>query len=115
MAVDPADRLVGFLGAGLSRPHLHLWEIAVRRQLQRRGIGRALLLEAIGIARRLSLKSVTLTTLRNVKWSVPFYRQLGFHVMTSRELDARLVALLNNEADAGPPAIRRYAMRLLIA
>lgn len=113
--MDPADHPVGFLGAGLSRPHLHLWEITVRRQLQRRGIGRALLLEAIGIARRLSLKSVTLTTLRSVKWRVPFYRRLGFHLMTSKDPDARLVALLKSEAAAGPPAIRRCAMRLLIA
>jgi GNAT superfamily N-acetyltransferase len=112
VAVDSEDRPVGFLNAGIEGKALHIWELDVHLDWQGRGIGRALLQQAIEDARRYGLAAVTLTTFRDVAWNAPFYRKSGFRILEADEMDDRLAALLRDEAERGLPAARRCAMRL---
>lgn len=109
VATDAYDRPLGFLSAEVIVSELHILELSVALERQGRGIGKALVLAAIGAARARGLAAVTLTTFRDVPWNAPFYRRLGFEV-----LDApcpRLAAILREEAEHGLAADRRCAMR----
>jgi GNAT superfamily N-acetyltransferase len=117
VAVDTDDQPVGLLNAvienaGMEGKTLHIWELDVRLDWQGRGIGSALLQQAIEQARRYGLAGVTLTTFRHVAWNAPFYRKSGFRVLEADETGDRLAALLRDEAERGFPAARRCAMRL---
>jgi GNAT superfamily N-acetyltransferase len=112
VAVDAEDRPVGFLNAGIDGKMLHIWELDVHLDWQGRGIGRALLQQAIEESRQCGLAAVTLTTFRDVAWNAPFYRKSGFRILEAEGMDNRLAALLLDEAERGLPADRRCAMRL---
>jgi len=112
VAVDAKDRPVGFLNAGIEGKTLHIWELDVRLDCQRRGIGRALLQQAVEDARQRGLTAVALTTFRDIAWNAPFYAKSGFRILEADETDDRLAALLRDEAERGLPAARRCAMRL---
>ncbi|KUM24226.1 hypothetical protein AU467_07405 [Mesorhizobium loti] len=112
VAADDLDRPVGFLSAGIEGDALHIWELDVRLDRQGSGIGRALLDQAIGDARRRGLAAVTLTTFRDVVWNAPFYRKFGFRILEGAEIDERLASLLSGEAEHGMPPEQRCAMRL---
>ncbi len=113
--VAEADgRLVGFLCAEVMASDLHIWEMAVRREWQGKGIGRRLMRAAIEHARSGRLRSVTLTTFREVPWNEPFYRSLGFEVMDQATIEPRLETILHDEIQHGLPGSLRCAMRLWI-
>ena len=112
VATDDRDRPIGVLSAGIEGDVLHIWELDVRRELQGRGIGRALLEQAVEDAWQRGLAAITLTTFRDVVWNAPFYRKCGFRILKGVEIDERLAALLRSEAEHGMPADRRCAMRL---
>lgn len=109
-----AARPVGFLNGERFGTELHLWEAAVHRDWQRRGIGRALVEAARLHAGRLGLSALTLTTFRAVRWNEDFYRSLGFVRVEETALSPRLRAVLEAEAEAGLPRARRCAMRQVI-
>lgn len=100
VAVDDADAPVGFLAAERIGDALHVWEIAVKHELQGRGIGRRLIARAVERARSRGLAEVTLTTFRDVPWNAPFYRRLGFREVEGAP-SARLRALLDDEVARG--------------
>jgi GNAT superfamily N-acetyltransferase len=112
VAVDAEDRPIGFLCASVESDALHIWEVGVRRDLQRLGIGRGLIMRAIEAAHRNGLPAVTLTTFRDVPWNAPFYTKLGFETLAGTAVGDRLKALLNAEVDRGLPLELRCAMRL---
>ncbi len=99
VAMDSAP--VGFLCAEAVGGALHIWEMGVVLDRQRRGIGRALIDQAIAFARTEDLYTVTLTTFRAVPWNAPAYRTMGFVTVPDDRCDARLSALLNAESAAG--------------
>ncbi len=68
----------GFAAAEPFDDALHLWELAVRRPDQGRGLGRALVAAVTAEARGRRLPAVTLTTFRHIPWNGPFYARLGF-------------------------------------
>jgi hypothetical protein len=70
---------------------------------------------AIEHARAQALRSITLTTFREVPWNGPFYRSLGFQVLSPEELEPRLRDILDDETQRGFPAEERCAMRLSIS
>ncbi len=78
-AGDPA---VGFVAVELLDGEAHIDQLSVLPAHGGRGTGRGLLVEAIGWARRSRLSGVTLTTFRDVPWNAPFYRRIGFEVVT---------------------------------
>lgn len=102
---------VAFAAATLESEELHLWELAVHIDHQRQGIGRALLQRLLFEAAAAAIPAVTLTTFRDLRWSAPFYRSMGFELVGPGQLDPRLAGLLAEEARKGLPAARRCAMR----
>lgn len=111
VAVDTGDKPVAFLAGSIEADALHIWELGVRRDLQRLGIGRALLRAAIEEARARSLTGVTLATFREVAWNAPFYERLGFKTLAGDAIDARLQRVLKADAERGLPPGARCAMR----
>jgi ribosomal protein S18 acetylase RimI-like enzyme len=112
VAVDDLERPLGFLSAEVLGRELHIWELSVHRDHQRRGLGKALVETAIDHARRRQLVAVTLTTFRDVIWNERFYRRLDFQTLAPEEAGKRLNDILVCEAERGLPRERRCAMRL---
>lgn len=113
-ATDDLDQPVGFLSAEVFSDDLHIWELSVRRDRQRQGIGRQLIERAIEEAVVRELVSITLTTFHHVPWNAPFYAKLGFQILRSRDIGPRLAGLLQDEAERGLALEMRCAMRLII-
>ncbi|MBO9421177.1 GNAT family N-acetyltransferase [Labrenzia sp. R4_2] len=103
---------VGFLAAIPENDALHVYEISVHSDYQKKGIGKALTEHAEAHARALGLSEMTLTTFRNVPWNAPFYERLGFQILKLKECDARLGSILAEELGRGLPLPeQRCAMR----
>lgn len=109
VALDTA-RIIGFGCAERVEADLHVWELAVSEQHQGRGAGTALMAAIEAHARRIGTRRLTLTTFRDVPWNEAFYQRLGYRVLTTTELDARLRYVLELEVRAGMPQARRCAM-----
>jgi ribosomal protein S18 acetylase RimI-like enzyme len=73
---------VGFVHVLEIEGHAHLEQLSVRPDLQRQGIGAALVRAAMAQARRLGFDRLSLCTYRDVPWNGPFYRGLGFTEVT---------------------------------
>ena len=112
VAVDAEDRPVAFLSASLEPDALHIWEVSVRRDLQRQGLGHALVATAAHAAQQRGVAAVTLTTFREVPWNAPFYSRLGFEIVPIDALGERLETVLRTEPERGLPLDKRCAMRL---
>ena len=95
MAVNAADRPIAFLASGVQPPVLFIYQLAVRREWQRRGIGRALLARAANYAQRSKLQGVGLTTFCDVPWNGPYYAGQGYELVE----------------DAGPSAVHASGHR----
>lgn len=108
-------QVVGFVCAESAAQDLHIWELAVRREWQAKGLGRKLMSTVLDHARRNRFKSVTLTTFREVPWNEPFYRSLGFEVLENEKMDSRLKQILADEVQHGIPGDLRCAMQFLIS
>lgn len=106
-------RLIGFLCAEIMLGELHIHELAVALDFQRRGIGRQLLETAVVRAIEGDLSGVTLTTFRALAWNEPFYARAGFETLSADGLGPRLAAIMQFEIARGLPAFRRCAMRRL--
>jgi ribosomal protein S18 acetylase RimI-like enzyme len=106
VASSENGELVGFLAAEPAQGDLHIWELAVRADVQGRGIGSALIAAATLFAIDRKLRSLTLTTFADVPWNAPWYTRLGFEVTTP---DQRLAAVMQAENERG--LLGRCAMR----
>jgi GNAT superfamily N-acetyltransferase len=104
------EALAGFLVAERFSRELHIWEMDVAPQFQRRGIGAGLVRAAQIDARNSGIAALTLTTFRDLAWNAPFYTRLGFEEVTALDAHPRLAGELANEVDDGLPADRRCAM-----
>ncbi len=103
---------VGFLAAIPEDTALHVYEISVHSDCQKKGIGKALMEHAETHARALELSELTLTTFRHVPWNAPFYERLGFQILKLDDCDARLGSILAEELGRGLPLPEhRCAMR----
>lgn len=108
-ATGPDGTLVGFLSAELQQNALHIWQMSVLSDQQRKGIGRALIGSAEGWADINQLTALTLTTFCNVAWNAPFYQSCGFKIINP-ERHPMLLATLEAERRAGLPFEQRCAM-----
>jgi ribosomal protein S18 acetylase RimI-like enzyme len=100
----------GFALCSLVDGQLHLLELSVARSHQRRGLGTALLLQAIEHARARGDAAVTLTTFRDVPWNAPFYRRHGFVELDTGRLSPELARIVGEEAAEGLDPSLRCAM-----
>ena len=110
LAAHLGDRPIGFLASQPFGRELHIWEMSVHPDGQRRGIGKGLIRACLIDAANCGFKAVTLTTFRDLPWNGPFYRALGFEEVTALDAHPRLAGELANEIDDGLPADRRCAM-----
>jgi N-acetylglutamate synthase-like GNAT family acetyltransferase len=108
------ERPIGFASIEPFEDAMHLWEVAVRRDAQQRGAGRALVDAVAADARARGLPAVTLTTFRDVAFNGPFYARLGFVELDPSQLNPRLLAVRANEAKMGLDMANRCAMRLAL-
>lgn len=113
IAEDDEAGVVGELRAEVIGEVLHIVELAVAKDFQRRGLGRALLDFAIDAARARGLRAITLTTFRHVAWNAPFYARYGFIVLREAEIDMWLRQMLLAEEARG--LRNRCAMRFPLA
>lgn len=110
VAEEQGQGLIGFLNAERTPDGLHIWQIAVHCDYQRRGIGRRLIKAAQQLAVARKAKSLTLTTFRTVPWNAPYYQRLGFRILPESELTPWLRQVLDVERQAGLPIEQRCAM-----
>jgi GNAT superfamily N-acetyltransferase len=112
VAVDAADAPIGFANAEPLDGALHVGEIAVQIDHQRRGAGRALMVRTQQWAVDRGLRAVTLTTFRDIAWNGLFYQSLGFAPVAPGDLTEGLRAILASETARGLDATHpRCAMR----
>ncbi len=104
------ERMAGFLVNEPFRRELHIWEVDVHPDFQRRGVGAGLIRGCLIDARNSGFRAVTLTTFRDVPWNAPFYERLGFEEVSALDAHPRLAGELALEADHGLPIERRCAM-----
>lgn len=102
---------VGFVASRRRDMELHVLELDVHLDYQRKGIGRALMTTAIEAARDMGCVAVTLTTFRGVVWNAPFYQRLGFEILKTPP--PHLSAILAVEAEHG--FTDRCAMRMSVS
>ncbi len=108
-------RAVGFLVAGFLGDEPFVIEVDVLPELQRRGIGTALLRAAADWARARGAAGLVLTTFRHVPWNAPFYERLGFAEIPPEEQGPEIRARLVEETSLGLDPGKRVAMRLRLA
>lgn len=104
---ESAGAPAGFVATGPLADALHIHELAVCADRQRRGIGTALMEAARAAATAAGLRALTLTTFADVPFNAPWYARLGFAVVTAPP--PHLAAILDREAARG--LTRRCAMR----
>ncbi|MFS9770689.1 GNAT family N-acetyltransferase [Enterobacter chuandaensis] len=104
------DRPVGFILTEAHASSLFIVELSVDRDWQGKGFGRQLIARAADHARQMGLRSLTLTTFRDVPWNAPFYARLGFEMMTT--LTPELREKRKEETAHGLAYESRCAMRL---
>ena len=112
VAEDESSRILGFVTAERFGDDLHVWELAVLHDHQRKGVGRRLMRAALDYARARELRALTLTTFRGLPWNEGFYAGLGFRTLDGAEIGHRLATLLLREVQQGPPTETRCAMRM---
>jgi len=78
------DQPIGYASFYARGPFLHLEEIAVRRDRQRRGCGSALAQQALAEAQAdPQCTHLSLVTFSSARWAVEMYTRLGFHFLDS--------------------------------
>lgn len=92
---------------------LHLAVMAVHPDHGNRGLGRELVLAMLQEAARRKHARVTLTTFADLPWNGPFYRKMGFRVLSDTELTPSLSEILAQELRLG--MVNRVAMQCEIA
>ena len=109
--VSQDDNLVvtGFLIAEVHHDALHIWQMSVQADQQKRGIGRELIRVANRWAKENRLSALTLTTFRDVPWNAHFYETCGFALIDPTN-HPMLLATIQAEREAGLPEERRCAM-----
>lgn len=109
---DPDGAAIGFCGGHVADNLLHVGEMDVHPDWQRKGLGRRLLAAMLDEGRTRKLDGATLTTDRLAPFNAPFYSSMGFRLLEPGELSPRLRQILETEAEKGLDPLRRVAMML---
>ncbi|WP_313668915.1 GNAT family N-acetyltransferase [Sandarakinorhabdus sp.] len=107
---EDGDTILGFLSGERFGASLQIWELSVRSEAQKQGVGRQLIETAQRWSAKQGLADITLTTFRSVSWNELFYQSCGFRTLGRTQVPPRLAGLLENERKAGLPVERRCAM-----
>jgi predicted N-acetyltransferase YhbS len=80
-----------------------------------RRIGAELIEQVDWLARKAGAQQLVLSTFRDVPWNAPYYRRLGFSVIETAQLDAKLRAIRAAHVDRGLDESKRVFMRREVA
>lgn len=106
------DIPVGYASYYARGPFLHLEEIAVLRDRQRRGIGRALAEQALAEARAdPQCTHLSLVTFADARWAVALYTRLGFRFLAADD-DLPKIDLLRELVEIEAAACQACAPRV---
>jgi len=111
VAVDAGGSPVGFVLVELVGARVHIDELDVSPDHQRRGVGKRLLRAVAAWAGDHGFAEITLTTYRDIPWNAPAYRGMGFDFVPPSELDEHLRGHIDQEEAAGFGVAVRVAMR----
>jgi GNAT superfamily N-acetyltransferase len=111
VAVDAADRPVGYLLLDVVDGAGHVEQVSVHPDHARRGIGGRLVERAASWARARGLPALTLTTYVDVPWNGPYYERLGFRYLAPNDETPGLRRIRADERAAGLDAWPRACMR----
>jgi ribosomal protein S18 acetylase RimI-like enzyme len=109
-ATAPFGACVGFALVSVLDGDAHLEELDVLPEHGRRGLGRALVLNAMAIGAREGRPRITLSTLTLVPWNAPFYERLGFRALRDDEVGPELRAACAGDRERGLPDDGRVIM-----
>jgi GNAT superfamily N-acetyltransferase len=107
VAVDPEDSPIGFMTLGFVDGAPYLDQLSVRPQAMRRGVGRALVAQALSWS---APRPLWLTTYSHLAWNRPFYERCGFVVVPEHECGPELRSILKDQRAALPAPEQRIAM-----
>ncbi|WP_369310739.1 GNAT family N-acetyltransferase [Providencia rettgeri] len=115
VAVNDNGEPIGFINAENHHDSLHICEVSVCQQWQGQGLGKKLIKQVLDAALARNMKTVTLTTCRDVPWNAPYYQRLGFEILDDSQLTELLRDILQDEVDAGFQKRDRCAMAIELA
>jgi GNAT superfamily N-acetyltransferase len=106
-----SGEVVGFAVVSVDKEHLHLEEIDIEPAHGRQGLGRKLIMAICSWAGTRRIKTMSLSTFRDIPWNAPYYERLGFRIVPESELTEDLVGVREAEARVGLPVCQRVIMR----
>lgn len=92
-ARDKKGQVVGFALLSRRQDTLYLDQISVHPDHGRMGLGGALITRVLEEAKFRKLKTVTLSTFRDLAWNGPFYRRHGFKEIARKKMDGWMLEL----------------------
>ena len=99
--VDDGGAPVAFLAGMVHGERLHVDELDVRQDRQGEGLCLRLLAHAADWPRGRGLRTMSLTTFRNIPWNAPFYASAGFRDWPEDEAPPSVRQALMNERARG--------------
>jgi ribosomal protein S18 acetylase RimI-like enzyme len=112
IAVDDG-RIVGFILTTPMDSGLYIVNISVAAGCSGRGIGAALMQDALRRAGVCKLYEVMLTTFRTPKWNGPWFRRFGFTPMPEEHIGIGLREVLERQAKFVDPATRETLWKMV--
>ena len=101
VAVDPTGGPIAYVLVDIVDGAAHIEQVSLDQEHRGRRIGRRLIEEVASWSRKQGLGRMTLTTFADVPWNAPYYRRLGFAVLSDDDLTAGLRAIRAREAAHG--------------
>lgn len=111
-AFTPDAIPVGFIAGNIEDIWLHIAEIDVHPDWQRKGIGRLLMQAILSSGQQRGLAGATLTTDNIAAFNSEFYATLGFEIVEGPSCPPHLISKKAEEIRMGFNPARRVAMRL---
>lgn len=107
---DYKGRLAGFALTSVRRRALYLDQISVHPGHGRKGLGAALLARVMAEAKERGLKTVLLSTFRELPWNAPFYKRHGFRILPKRRYETWMLQIEEAQAARGIDVSKRCFM-----
>ena len=111
-AFSPDSTPVGFIAGSVENIWLHIAEIDVHPDWQRRGVGRSLMQAILTQGQQRGLAGATLTTDNIAAFNAQFYAALGFEIVEDPSCPPHLKSRKAEEVTLGFNPTRRVAMQL---
>ena len=111
VVAEDEGRIVGFILTTPMDGGLYIANISVAPGQSGRGIGAALIRDALARASMRGLEKVMLTTFRAPEWNSPWFRRFGFSPMPEERIGAGLRAVLERQAKFVDPVTRETLWR----